>query len=97
MKTPEFPEGEYAAAKAAVAESDPKPVVSHTADDPVYVLPAGAEKLILRIGGFGQGEGRFTFLTSHEARIVAYTLLHHAEALSYEDARLAAQSEKWNG
>lgn len=47
--------------------------------DPVFVYMAG-DKISLRIGGHGRGEGRISILTPKAARILAYALLRAAES-----------------
>jgi hypothetical protein len=60
----------------------PTQVIKHNADS--IWIGKGSEgnenRVVLRIGDFGQGEGRFAMLTAREARIVAYALLQAAES-----------------
>jgi hypothetical protein len=55
-------------------------VISHAHDPISYTM--GTDRMLLRIGGEGRGEGREAFLTRKQARILAYALLTAAEDLS---------------
>jgi hypothetical protein len=54
-------------------------VVIERPADPVSVDVTG-EKVWLRIGGHGPGEGRIAILTPRDTRILAYALLQAAES-----------------
>ena len=47
--------------------------------DPISVDLWGDSEVRLRIGGTGQGEGRYAVMTAHQAKLVAYALLFEAE------------------
>jgi hypothetical protein len=59
---------------------NPEPLIPHK-HDPIYVSRrrSGHGSLVLRIGGYRQGEGRYAFVTPHNAKILAYALLRLAE------------------
>jgi hypothetical protein len=53
-------------------------VIDHPRDA-IYVESFDSGKVHLRIGGYGQGEGRYAILSPKKARILAYAILRAAE------------------
>ncbi len=49
------------------------------ADDPVSIDWQGVSEVRLRIGGTGQGEGRYAVLSVTQTKLIAYALLFEAE------------------
>lgn len=47
--------------------------------NPIFLAPATDGNLELRIGGYKRGSGRTALLTTGEARLLAYALLHRVE------------------